>query len=144
MGQTILVVDDEPDVVELVGYHLRVRGFHVVSAANGKEALRKAEEILPDAIVLDVMMEGLDGLSVCEVLRAQPSTRTIPVIVLTAATSEIARVNSSMAGASDFVSKPFSPQDLIRRVTRLLERTANKVTETDQIPDVPGVEHLNS
>ncbi|HMJ88803.1 MAG TPA: response regulator [Candidatus Acidoferrum sp.] len=120
MAGKILVVDDEPDVVELIAFRLRSHGYTVDTAHNGLDALFKARRKHPDLIILDVMMDGIDGLSVCEILRAQPSTRTIPVIILTAATGEIARVNSFAAGAADFLNKPFSMNDLMRGVARLL------------------------
>ena len=101
MRPKILVVDDEPDVVELIGFNLRTRGYEVLTAHDGLEALLKARRFLPDLVVLDVMMDGMDGLSVCEILHAQPSTRAIPVIILTAATGEMAKLNSYAAGASD-------------------------------------------
>jgi CheY-like chemotaxis protein len=124
MRPTILVVDDEPDVVELIEVNLTPRGYNVTAAYDGLEAVLKAQRTKPDLIVLDVMMEGMDGLSVCEALHAQPATRNIPVIILTAATGEMARMSSFAAGAADFVSKPFSPQDLCRRIARLLEAAA--------------------
>ncbi len=120
MRATILVVDDEPDVVDLIGFNLRTHDYEVLSAHDGLDALNKARRLLPDLIVLDVMMEGMDGLTVCEILRAQPSTKNIPVIILTAAVGEMARLNSVAAGAADFLSKPFSPSDLVRRVDHLL------------------------
>jgi DNA-binding response OmpR family regulator len=121
MCPKILVVDDEPDVVELIGFNLRARGYEVLSAHDGLEALLKARRFLPDLVVLDVMMDGMDGLSVCEILHAQPSTRSIPVIILTAATGEMAKLNSYAAGAADFLTKPFSPLDLVHRISRLLQ-----------------------
>ena len=124
-------MDDEPDVVELVGFNLRARGYEVISAYDGLDALRKARRFQPDLVVLDVMMDGMDGLSVCEILHAQPSTRTTPVIIVTAAAGEIARLNSFAAGAADFMTKPFSPQELVRKVGRILELTAGKKTDED-------------
>jgi two-component system, OmpR family, alkaline phosphatase synthesis response regulator PhoP len=123
MRGKILVVDDEPDVVELISYNLRTRGYETITASNGLEALLKARRFLPDLVVLDVMMDGMDGLSVCEILHAQPSTRTMPVIIVTAAAGEMARLNSLAAGAADFITKPFSPQDLARRIGRILDDT---------------------
>ena len=120
MRATILVVDDEPDVIELISFNLRAHNFDVLPASNGLEGLLKARRHQPDLIVLDVMMDGMDGLSVCEILHTQPSTRRIPVIIVTAATGEMARLNSLAAGAVDFLSKPFSPRDLVRRVEQLL------------------------
>lgn len=128
----ILVVDDEPDIVELIALNLRKHGHAVESAYNGMQALAKCRNSRPDLIVLDVMMEGMDGLSVCEILRAQPKTRSIPVIMVTAATGEIARMNSFAAGAADFLSKPFSPGDLIRRVNRLLDDSKAIQTATHE------------
>ena len=120
MRAKILVVDDEPDIVELIGFNLRSRDYEVISASNGLEALLMARRYRPDLVVLDVMMDGMDGLSVCEILHTQPATRTTPVIMVTAATGEMARINSLAAGAADFLTKPFSPHDLVERVGRLL------------------------
>lgn len=122
MRPKILVVDDEPDVVELITFNLRTRGYETVTASNGLEALIKARKFQPDLVVLDVMMDGLDGLSVCEILRTQPHTKSIPVIMVTAAAGEIARLNSVAAGAADFLTKPFSPQELVRRIGGVLEK----------------------
>lgn len=131
MRAKILVVDDEPDVVELIGFNLRTRGYDVIAASNGLEALLKARRFQPDLIVLDVMMDGLDGLTACEILRTQTSTKTIPVIIVTAAAGEIARLNSFSAGATDFMTKPFSPQDLIGKVARILETMRGHPDESD-------------
>jgi DNA-binding response OmpR family regulator len=124
MRPKILVVDDEPDVVELITFNLRTRGYETVTASNGLEALIKARRFQPDLVVLDVMMDGMDGLSVCEVLHSQPHTKSIPVIMVTAAAGEMARLNSIAAGAADFLTKPFSPQELVRRIGLVL--TAQK------------------
>ena len=121
MRPKILVVDDEPDVVELITFNLRARGYDTITASNGLEALIQARRFQPALLVLDVMMDGLDGLSVCEVLRSQVATKSIPVIIVTAAAGEMARLNSLEAGASDFLTKPFSPQELARRVGLVLE-----------------------
>ena len=130
MPKRILVVDDEPDVIDLVSFSLRVRGFEVVIARNGLEALLRARRALPDLVVLDVMMEGMDGLSVCEILRAQPSTKDIPIIIVTAATGEIAKVNSFEAGATDYMTKPFSPGELVRKVGKLLGTATSRGEES--------------
>ena len=129
MRAKILVVDDEADMVELIGFNLRLRDYEVFSASNGLEALLKVRRYRPDLVVLDVMMEGLDGLSVCEILHSQPSTQTTPILIVTAATGEIARMNSLAAGAGDFLTKPFSPGDLVERVGRLLGRAGQARTE---------------
>jgi CheY-like chemotaxis protein len=122
----ILVVDDEPDVVELIRFHLEAQGHQVITASNGFDAITQARRHAPDLVILDVMMEGVDGLSVCEILRAQPATRGTPVIIVTAAVGEMARLNSYAAGATDFVTKPFSPQELVRKAGRILEATVRR------------------
>jgi two-component system, OmpR family, alkaline phosphatase synthesis response regulator PhoP len=132
MRATILVVDDEPDVIELISFNLRVHDFDVLPASNGLEGLLKARRHQPDLIVLDVMMDGMDGLSVCEILHTQPSTKLIPVIIVTAATGEMARLNSLAAGAVDYLTKPFSPRDLVRRIEQLLVAVAGPAGDAQE------------
>ncbi len=134
MSAKILVVDDEPEMVELLSFNLQRRGYDVLAATNGLEALNKARQHLPDLILLDLMLEGLDGYSVCEILRRQPSTATVPVIMLTALTGQIARANGMEAGANDFVTKPFSPQDLMERIERMLRVQAEKLQRMNTEP----------
>jgi DNA-binding response OmpR family regulator len=117
----ILVVDDEPDLVELVAFNLEAEGYQVITATNGMEALNRARAILPDLIVLDLMLPELDGLSVCEILHRLPSTAPIPIIILTAWKSEITRVIGLEAGANEYVTKPFSPRELVLRVNKTLK-----------------------
>jgi DNA-binding response OmpR family regulator len=124
MSQKILVVDDELDVVELLAFNLRREGYEVLTAGNGADALELARREHPDLIVLDVMLPELDGLAVCEILRRQPATATIPILLLTACASEPARVIGFETGADDYVTKPFSPRELALRIRRLLERQA--------------------
>ena len=126
MRRRILVVDDEPDLVELVSFNLRAEGYEVITAANGMEALNQARAALPDLIVLDLMMPELDGLSVCEILRRLPSTAPIPVIMLTAWKSELTRIIGLDTGAEDYITKPFSPRDLVTRVKNALRSQAEK------------------
>ncbi|MBI5773129.1 MAG: response regulator transcription factor [Verrucomicrobia bacterium] len=118
----ILVVDDEPDAVELVEFNLRGAGFDVVTAADGAEAIRKARSSTPDCILLDVMLPELDGLEVCKLLRRDPTTAAVPIIMLTAKAAEIDRVLGLELGADDYVTKPFSPRELVLRVKGLLRR----------------------
>ncbi len=120
MQQKILVVDDEPDIVELIAYNLEAEGYAVITATSGLEALNRARAILPDLIVLDLMLPELDGLSVCEILRKLPSTAPIPVIMLTAWNSEGARLLGRQTGAEEYMTKPFSPRDLVLRVNHTL------------------------
>src|SRR5271165_951188 len=132
MRHKILVVDDEPDMVELVSFNLRAEGYDVVTASNGMEALNQARSVLPDLIVLDLMMPELDGLSVCEILRRLPSTAPIPVIMLTAWKSELTRIIGLDSGAEDYITKPFSPRDLVTRVNNALRSQAEKELEKDR------------
>ncbi len=122
MNQQILIVDDEPDALELVGFNLKRAGFDVLTAADGAEALRKAQQHAPSLIVLDIMLPEIDGLAVCKALRADPVTSAIPVIMLTAKAAEIDRVLGLELGADDYLTKPFSPRELVLRVRKLLDR----------------------
>ena len=120
--QKILVVDDEPEAVELVKFNLQRAGYDVVTASDGTEALNKARRIQPNLVILDVMMPEIDGMEVCKLLRRDPATSTISIIMLTAKASEVDRVLGLELGADDYVVKPFSPRELVLRVKKLLER----------------------
>jgi two-component system phosphate regulon response regulator PhoB len=124
MKNKILVVDDEPDSVELVEFNLKGAGYDVITAADGQEALKKARGVLPQLIVLDVMLPEVDGLEVCKILRRDARTRAIPILMLTAKAAEIDRVLGLELGADDYVTKPFSPRELVLRVKRLLRKEA--------------------
>jgi two-component system phosphate regulon response regulator PhoB len=140
---TILVVDDEPDAVELIAFNLKAAGFDVASAADGSEALRKARSAQPDLILLDLMLPGVDGLQVCRLLRHDPATATIPVIMLTAKSAEIDRVLGFQLGADDYVTKPFSPRELVLRVKAMLKRghvgapSGDRMEQGELVIDVP-------
>lgn len=120
----ILVVDDEPETLELVEIHLRQAGFDVIGAEDGTTALQKARARLPHLIVLDLMLPEVDGLEVCKLLRRDPTTASIPILMLTARATEVDRVLGLELGADDYVTKPFSPRELVLRVRKLLERKA--------------------
>jgi two-component system phosphate regulon response regulator PhoB len=120
--QKILVVDDEPEAVELIEFNLNQAGFAVISAADGAEALNKARGGAPDLIVLDVMLPEITGLEVCKMLRRDPVTAAVPIIMLTAKAAEIDRVLGLELGADDYLTKPFSPRELVLRVKKLLLR----------------------
>lgn len=122
MKVKILVVDDEPDALELVEFNLKRAGFDVASAEDGEGAIRQARALLPDVIVLDVMLPRLDGLEVCKILRADARTQATRIIMLTAKASEIDRVLGLELGADDYLTKPFSPRELILRIRNLLGR----------------------
>jgi len=118
----ILVVDDEPEAVELVEFNLRQAGYDVITAADGAEALKKARAALPRLIVLDLMLPEIDGLEVCKMLRRDADTAKLPIIMLTARAAEMDRVLGLELGADDYISKPFSPRELVLRVKKILER----------------------
>src|SRR5687767_8643599 len=133
MKQKILVVDDEPDAVELLEVNLKGAGYEVVSAHDGEEALKKARMLLPDLIVLDLMLPEVDGMEVCKILRRDQRTSGIPIIMLTAKAAEIDRVLGLELGADDYVTKPFSPRELVLRVKRLLRASTAAEEKTDQV-----------
>jgi DNA-binding response OmpR family regulator len=122
MKEKILIVDDEPEAVELVEFNLKEAGFEVVTAGDGAAALKKTREHLPSLIVLDLMLPEMNGFEVCKVLRRDPATARIPIIMLTAKAAEIDRVLGLELGADDYLTKPFSPRELVLRVKNLLQR----------------------
>ena len=127
--KTILVVDDEPDAVELVEFNLRAAGYSVITAEDGAEAIAKARKALPDLILLDVMLPEIDGMAGCKILKNDPATSSIPIIMLTAKAAEIDRVLGLELGADDYVTKPFSPRELILRIKNLLNRRVSSANE---------------
>ncbi len=129
----ILVVDDEPEAVELIEFNLKQAGFEVVTAADGAEALKKARSGLPSLIVLDLMLPEVDGLEVCKMLRRDPSTTAIPIVMVTAKAAEIDRVLGLELGADDYVTKPFSPRELTLRIKNILQRGRAKPDEADTL-----------
>lgn len=122
-GKTILIADDEPDILEILEYNLSAEGFTVVKAKNGDEALDYAKLHNPDLIILDVMMPRKTGMEVCQILRNQPQFASTLIIMLTALSDEANHVKGLEMGADDYVSKPISPKVLISRVNALLRRT---------------------
>ena len=150
MKQKILVVDDEPDALELISYNLKAAGYDVVTAADGEEALKKARSAQPALILLDVMLPEVDGLEVCKTLRRDAATSAIPIIMLTAKAAEIDRVLGLELGADDYVTKPFSPRELVLRVKSLLRRRSVSEPEPENFDfadlkiDIPRHEVLVS
>lgn len=122
MAKRILVIDDEKDLRKLLEYNLRKEGYEVTVAASGEEGLERARSSKPDLVILDLMLPGVDGLEVCRLLRGDPRTRQIPVVMLTAKTSEIDQVVGLEVGASDYVAKPFSVKVLLARVKTALRQ----------------------
>ena len=125
-GKRILVVDDEPDIVELSSYNLRKEGYDVVSAPDGEEALKRIRNDKFDLLVLDLMLPGLQGMELCRIIRNDPSTASLPIIMLTAKTEELDKVLGLEMGADDYVTKPFSPRELLARVRAVLRRSGTK------------------
>ena len=119
----ILVVDDEPDVLELVVYHLEKEAYRVDVADTGDKALKMARENLPSLLVLDLMLPGINGLEICRLLKRDPKTRDIPILMLTARAAEENRIKGLEFGAHDYVTKPFSPRELVLRIKNLLRLT---------------------
>ena len=116
----ILVVDDEVYIVHILDFSLGMEGYEVVTALDGEEALAKSLEHKPDLIVLDIMMPKMDGYEVCKRLKAEPSTRGIPVILLSAKGRNVDQKMGFDAGAEDYITKPFSPRKLVERINALL------------------------
>ena len=119
----ILVVDDEPDVLELVVFHLEKEAYRVDVADTGDKALKMARENLPSLLVLDLMLPGINGLEICRLLKRDPKTRDIPILMLTARAAEENRIKGLELGAHDYVTKPFSPRELVLRIKNLLRLT---------------------
>ncbi|WP_088655949.1 response regulator transcription factor [Geofilum rhodophaeum] len=118
----ILLVDDEPDILEFLAYNLKKEGFQVQTAQNGREALKVAQEQLPHLIVLDVMMPGMDGIETCEEIKKQPQLQDSLVAFLTARGEDYSQIAGFEAGADDYIAKPIKPKVLVSRVRALLKR----------------------
>jgi DNA-binding response OmpR family regulator len=129
----ILVVDDEPEAVELLEFNLKQAGYAVTTAGDGAEALKKARTQTPDMIVLDVMLPEMDGFEICKSLRLDSTTAKIPIIMLTAKAAEIDRVLGLELGADDYLTKPFSPRELLLRIKKILARGQTEEKLRDQL-----------
>jgi phosphate regulon transcriptional regulator PhoB len=125
----ILVVDDEPDLVELVSYNLKKEGFKVFTAPDGEDALDKVRKGPFDLIILDLMLPGIQGVELCRMLRSNPKTEAIPIIMLTAKGEVSDRIRGLETGADDYMAKPFSPKELVARVKAILRRTGEGPTK---------------
>jgi len=135
----VLVVDDEEDILELVRYNLSKEGYRVSCVATGEEALDAARKDVPDLILLDLMLPGLDGLEVCRVLRRDPKTSHVPILMLTAKGEDADVVAGLELGADDYVTKPFSPRVLLARTKAVLRRRSARTPEdtmTLQVHDI--------
>jgi phosphate regulon transcriptional regulator PhoB len=128
----ILVVDDEPDLVQLLSYNLSREGFKVSSASDGEDALNQIKKGAFNLVILDLMLPGIQGTEICRIMRNNPKTATVPVIMLTAKNDVTDKIQGLEMGADDYMTKPFSPRELIARVHAVLRRTAEK-TSHDKI-----------
>ncbi|WP_404424611.1 response regulator [Nibricoccus sp. IMCC34717] len=122
-SKKILVVDDEPDVTELVAYHLKAKGYTVETLNDPNNSLATARSLQPDLVILDVMMPDLSGIQICRLLRADPQLRSVPVVFLTARAEEGDRIQGLETGADDYICKPFSPKELVLRIQSILRRS---------------------
>jgi len=124
MPKKILLVEDDKELLELLSFNLKKAGFAIGTATDGVEAIKKAHSLAPDLILLDLMLPELDGFAVCETLRRAPDTKPIPIIILTALSSQLARFAGLDSGANDFITKPFNIKDLISHIEAALEKGA--------------------
>jgi len=131
MRRKILVVEDDPDQLEVIRLSLKTAGFAIGTAANGTDALVKTRTISPDLIILDLMLPGLNGFDVCESLRRDPATASVPIIILTGLCSQFGRFAGLESGANDFLLKPFDPEQLVSKVEKLL-------SQVYAAPDIPA------
>ncbi|SFC27656.1 two-component system, OmpR family, alkaline phosphatase synthesis response regulator PhoP [Parapedobacter composti] len=123
--QKILVVDDEPDIVELIAYNLKREGYQVHTASNGQEAVSTAKKIMPDLIILDVMMPKMDGIEACRIMRAMPEFKSTFMVFLTARSEEYSEIAGFNVGADDYIAKPIKPRALLSRINAILRRNAH-------------------
>jgi DNA-binding response OmpR family regulator len=130
----VLVVEDDPDIAALISHYLQKAGHTIDVIASGTAALRRVKDAAPDLILLDLMLPGMDGLLVCQTLRSDPATASIPIIMLTARGEEMERITGLELGADDYVTKPFSPRELTARVAALLRRVQRPAAGTDGQP----------
>jgi phosphate regulon transcriptional regulator PhoB len=131
----VLIVEDDPDILELVQYNLQRKGYEVIPINNGESGLKLAKDKKPDLIILDLMLPGMGGLMVCQQLKEDARTRDIPIIMLTAKSDENDIVTGLEMGADDYVAKPFSPKELVARVRALLRRSSDQ-----ELPEASCVE----
>lgn len=140
MDAKILIVEDERDIAELLRYHLQEAGFETDYVRNGADALHRSVENPPDLIILDLMLPEVDGMIVCRLLKNDPRTKNIPVVMVTAKTEEKDRVAGLELGADDYITKPFSPREVVLRVSAVLRRIqAGKQTENTKQIETHGL-----
>jgi len=139
MKSRILVVDDEQDILELVSYNLQKEGFHIETSLNGEDALQKIRSDRFDLVLLDLMLPGMQGMELCRTLKSDNTTVAMPIIMLTAKSEELDKVLGLEMGADDYITKPFSPRELIARVKAVLRRT-QELPEKEKIITIGDIE----
>lgn len=122
--QKILIVDDEPDILELIEYNLKKEGYQVYTASNGQEAVTEAKKVLPDLIILDIMMPKMDGIEACRIMRTMPEFKNTFMVFLTARSEEYSEIVGFNVGADDYIAKPIKPRALISRINAILRRNS--------------------
>jgi len=132
-GQKILIIDDEPDITNLVSYHLKAAGYEVTTVNEPVGSLATARSLLPDLVILDIMMPDLNGIQICRILRTDPKLKGVPIIFLTARVEEADRVSGFEAGGDDYLCKPFSIRELVLRVHSILRRTKDTPKEAKRL-----------
>ena len=131
----ILVVDDDPDIVEILRYNLSMAGYDIKSATNGKEAIKKAKIFLPEIILLDVMMPKMDGIETCTIIKEIPSLNNTRIIFLSARNEDYTQLSAFDAGADDYITKPVKPKILLKKIASILKRI-NKSKDKKQLIDL--------
>jgi two-component system alkaline phosphatase synthesis response regulator PhoP len=135
----ILLVDDEPDILEIVGYNLSQEGYQISTATNGREAVTKAKKELPNLIIMDVMMPEMDGMEACEIIRKIPELSNVIITFLTARSEDYSQVAGFDAGADDYITKPIKPKLLVSKVKALLRRL-KETEQNSETLNVGGIE----
>jgi len=133
-GQKILIVDDEPDILELIEYNLKKEGYQVFTASNGQEGITIAKKVHPDLIILDIMMPKMDGIEACRLMRAIPEFKNTFMVFLTARSEEYSEIAGFNVGADDYIAKPIKPRALVSRINAILRRnTGNEEVSENKL-----------
>ncbi len=133
MQKKILVIEDDPATSRLVDYSLRHEGYQVFTASNGLDGIRKAHNEIPDLIILDVMLPGIDGFEICHQLRSEPDTNKLPILMFSAKAQEIDKNTGLKVGADDYLSKPAAPADIVSHVEALLAKKTHAATDQEKV-----------
>ncbi len=132
-GKTIAIIEDDKDILELIALHVQKAGFKPKKFTDGESFFRYLSTDMPDVLILDLMLPDMDGLEICKMLRSNPSTAKLPIIILTAKIEETDKIVGLELGADDYITKPFSPRELIARVKAVLRRTAEEEITKEEI-----------